>query len=624
MKPVEIQQLSHNKILIRSGNRFLVYDKGKVFEFNFDNGLSSKSFNCFYPDIEGNIWIGTLTNGLNKLKRNTFNSNINEHLFKESVRAIYQMRDSSIWIGFKHGQLQYIDKNKVLHNFPKRGESSIYSILEDRKGNKWIGTYSQGIYQYKANGDSTFLRSEGIFKPAFIRALFEDSKGVIWIGAEDGIHKFEHNDFKKIEGVGYENVTCVTESSKGVIYYGSFDGIGVIDGKHHSALSGFAKCNVRCIYEDKQGVVWVGTYGAGLIRYKNGYCFNFGAQNGMLNQYVSSIVEDEFGFLWMSSNQGMYRVEKNSLNNLAEGKSKILNSRNYLSADGLRNVEFNGGMQNSACTDNNGSIWFPTLSGVVTINPTVIIAQNQPKILIESISIDGQDFNLSNKPVINSTNNEIQIRYTIPTFSFSENVRFQYKLEGKHSDWVNAGSRRTAYFSNLSGGDYVFKVRSYEDPTNEVSFSFNVPIQLWYRTWFIACEILLGMLILYLLVRYRIRSIKMKEKAKTELNKEFAALELKALQAQMNPHFIFNALNSIQHFYLINDELQANEYMGKFSSLMRMFLEHSKSPFITLKEEVDLLKLYIDLENLQFENPFDIEFDLNPEIEGDFIEIPGM
>ena len=170
----------------------------------------------------------------------------------------------------------------------------------------------------------------------------------------------------------------------------------------------------------------------------------------------------------------------------------------------------------------------------------------------------------------------------------------------------------------------MFRVRSYEDPNNEASYSFKVPIPFWNRPWFVICEILLLALIIYLLLRYRIKSIKKREQVKTELNKQFATLELKALQAQMNPHFIFNALNSIQHFYLINDDLQANEYMGKFSSLMRMFLEHSKSTFITLKEETDLLKLYIDLENLQLERPFEINFNLVPDIEADFIKIPGM
>ncbi len=624
MKAVEIQQLSDGKILVHGGNRFMVYEEGKIFEFNVDNGLSGKTLNCFYPDTEGNIWIGTSINGLNKLKRHTFNANINEHLYRKPVRSIYQMRDSCIWIGFKGGEIQCIDKNNVLHNFPTHGKSGIYSILEDKRGNKWIGTYGNGIIIYKANGDTVKLRSAGIFKPAIIRALFEDSKGVIWIGAEDGIHQFENEEFTKLEGVGYENVSFIMEDSKGVIYYGSFDGIGVIAGKHHYTFPGLDKRMVRSIYEDKQKVLWVGTYGSGLSRCKDGHCFDFGVQNGMLNHNVSSIVEDAYGFLWMSSNQGMYRVEKKSLNNLAEGKSKVLNSRIYLKEDGIHNVEFNGGAQNSACIGNDGSILFPTLSGVVGVKPAVINGQSKPKVLIEGISIDGQDFNVSSDPAINSTNNEIQIRYTIPTFNFPQNVRFQYKLEGKQSDWVNAGSRRTAYFSNLSGGNYVFRVRSYEDPNNEASYSFKVPIPFWNRPWFVICEILLLALIIYLLLRYRIKSIKKREQVKTELNKQFATLELKALQAQMNPHFIFNALNSIQHFYLINDDLQANEYMGKFSSLMRMFLEHSKSTFITLKEETDLLKLYIDLENLQLERPFEINFNLVPDIEADFIKIPGM
>ena len=203
MNAVEMQQLTDHKILVRSKTSFMVYEGGKIFEFNLKNGLSGKTLTSFYQDSEDNIWIGTLIDGVNKLKRHTFNANFNKDLHTKPVRSIYRMRDSSIWIGFEHGEIQYTDKKNGLHQFPKAGKSSIYSILEDKRGDKWIGTYSQGIIRYKTNGDTIKLKSAGIFKPAFIRALYEDSKGIIWIGAEDGIYKYENERFQKIAGLGY-------------------------------------------------------------------------------------------------------------------------------------------------------------------------------------------------------------------------------------------------------------------------------------------------------------------------------------------------------------------------------------------------------------------------------------
>jgi LytS/YehU family sensor histidine kinase len=158
----------------------------------------------------------------------------------------------------------------------------------------------------------------------------------------------------------------------------------------------------------------------------------------------------------------------------------------------------------------------------------------------------------------------------------------------------------------------------------QTAVSFRVPFPFYKTTFFYGVMILPLIILVSGIGYFRIRYIKKKEHEKTKINKQYAALELKALQAQMNPHFLFNCLNTIKYFITTGDNDSAGKYLNKFSKLMRMFLEHSKSNTVTLNDEIELLNLYIELERMRFENGFNYTLSIEPELDTHSIVIPGM
>jgi len=207
---------------------------------------------------------------------------------------------------------------------------------------------------------------------------------------------------------------------------------------------------------------------------------------------------------------------------------------------------------------------------------------------------------------------------------FPEKLVYQYRLN--QGGWFTMQSNSLT-FPALQPSQYQLEVRAKKfngDWSESLQLDFEV-LPPWWRTWWAKLGyISLLLLVFGLIMKLQRRRFKLKEEERIRLNKLFTELELKALQAQMNPHFIFNALNAIQGFILDNDELKANNYLSNFSRLMRLYLESSKSKFISITQEVKLLKLYIELESLRFGSKYIFNIQAAPELLDERYKIPGM
>jgi hypothetical protein len=249
-------------------------------------------------------------------------------------------------------------------------------------------------------------------------------------------------------------------------------------------------------------------------------------------------------------------------------------------------------------------------------------------------------FKVLNEDVILKTSLEyadtINLTYKDYVFSFEFSAihltapnknRYAYTLEGFDKDWVYT-QRRFATYTNLDPGRYTFKVKASNNDGiwNDTGLSINIIISppFWKTLWFYALMSLLIAGIIWTLYKFRVGQIRKEEKLKTEFNKRLADVEMTALRAQMNPHFLFNCLNSINRFIVRNDAETASNYLTKFSRLIRLILQNSKSPTITLKSELEALKLYIDMEELRFENRFDHHIHVDENIETEYIEVPPL
>ncbi|HKX84622.1 MAG TPA: diguanylate cyclase, partial [Pyrinomonadaceae bacterium] len=261
---------------------------------------------------------------------------------------------------------------------------------------------------------------------------------------------------------------------------------------------------------DSDATLWIGTYDEGLSRFKDGKFVGYNEKKGLFNNGVFAIEEDERGFFWISSNRGIYRVSRKELNDLAEGTIAKVNSVGYGKEDGMLSTECNGGRQPASLRDEAGNFWFPTQDGVVKVDPHAEVQNpTAPTVVIEEMFAERESVDLRGQIDIEPGRKDLEIRYTGISLIKSGQVKFQYKLEGHDADWIDAGTRRTAYYSFLPPGEYTFYVKA-ANSDGVWSQPVMLKLELWpffYQTkLFLAlCAIgaLLGLLVVWKISVYQ-------------------------------------------------------------------------------------------------------------------------
>ncbi len=279
-------------------------------------------------------------------------------------------------------------------------------------------------------------------------------------------------------------------------------------------------------------MLWIGSYDGGLTRYKDNKFTRYTSKDGLFNDGVFQILEDERGNFWMSSNRGIYLVAKQQLNDFADGRVSRIESIAYSKADGLLETECNGGQHPAGIKAADGKLWFPTQLGVAVINPNDIKTNSSaPPVVIESIKIDNEQSAIGNLDAaieIAPGKNNLEITYTGLSFVKPEFVKFRYRLAGQDADWVEAGPRRTAYYSYLPPGDYNFQVIAANSDgvwnTEGATMTF-VVLPPFYRTWWfsvLSLVIIVGAA--YLFYRRRINQLKRHRQTQEQFSHELLSI----------------------------------------------------------------------------------------------------
>lgn len=338
---------------------------------------------------------------------------------------------------------------------------------------------------------------------------------------------------------------------------------------------------------------------------------------GFTTQFFYHFVFDGNDIIWCMTPAGLYSVDP--FRKKAE---------RFTITDGLGNDYINASLNIGP----NNTIQICYWKGFYVLNH---IKNSTPRILKPYLL----NFRVWNKPIqyirrnsttleLKSDENFISINFTAVDFVHSGKILFSYKLEGLEENWSEASERRFASFSHLPGGDYRFLVRVANEkgewgPVQEL-IRFNIATPYWKRTWFVLLASLVFTLLIFALYRYRINRVQRSEAHKTRLNKRLAEAEMRALRAQMNPHFIFNCLNSINRYIVKSDQQKASLYLTRFSKLIRLILDNSNSKAVSLEQDLEALKIYIEMESLRFENKFDFTVEVAPGTDVFNIQVPPM
>ncbi len=495
---------------------------GRFSSFTSKEGLSSDFVVAFYQDREGSLWVGTRGGGLNRFKEGKFLTySTREGLSHDLVRAIYETQDGSVWMATKGG-LSRLKDGRLTTYTTKDGLPSdvVTSLAEDHAGNLWIGSEG-GLTRLRDGRFTNYNKKDGLSHNS-VRAIHEDRAGNLWVGTRSGgLSCFREGRFTNYLGRGFPSnlVRCLYEDQAGHLWIGGERGLTRLkDGQFttYTTQDGLAHDSVCAIHEDRDGVLWIGTYGGGLSRFRDGKFTNYTTREGLFDDVVFRILEDGQENLWMSCNKGVFRVSKRELNDFAEGRVQTITSISYGAADGMKSSECNGGSQPAGWKTRDGRLWFPTIRGVAVIDPNNIRLNRQlPPVVIEQMVVNHQPVELRQQLQLPPSEGQLEFHYTALSFLAPGQVRFKYRLEGFDRDWVDAGTRRTAYYTNIPPGSYRFRVIACNSDGvwNEAgaSVEFDLKPHFYQTTWFyVLCALAISFTAAGL-YRLRIKNLRARE-----------------------------------------------------------------------------------------------------------------
>lgn len=644
-----------------------LYDPALNFITSFGSGvninnLSNEDVRSIYEDQAGTIWIGTYK-GLNKVDRNPgrFAHFQNEpddpnSLSNNIVYAILEDENNLIWIGTYEG-VNIFDRANEKYTFIKHNprdpgslsSNKIRTLALDSSGFIWIGTESDGMnrldrttgeitrYLHQADDPSSIVDNN-------ILSTFVDSRGRIWIGTVNkGVNIIDPGDgtCSLLSRSADSKVRLITnkiwtiyEDREGNIWIGTNDGLNKISPDLGSVVTyrndpsdplSISSNGIFSIYQDADGIFWLATMGGGLVRFDpvSVQFRKYTERDGLPNNVVYATLPDDEGNLWLSTNKGLSKFNK-------------LNGTfvNYDTKDGVAGNEFNA---SAYFRNKKGEMYFGGMNGINIFHPSEITLNKVPprmvftglrvlNDLLETVIDDGEIIRLHHNE------NFFSIEFSGLDYTNPSKNLYRYKLENYDEEWVFASAvQRRADYRKVDPGTYRFLVTGSNNDGvwNQEGISLTIIIKPpWWKNWmFRFAFALVTITLIWSIILLRISNIRKKHEVEKKIlliEKQVFELEQKALRLQMNPHFIFNSLNAIQNFVLANDTDKAVNYLAKFSHLMRMILANSTASLITLKDELNALTYYIDLEKLRFDDKFNYKIIREPAIDEEFVEIPPM
>lgn len=556
-----------------------------------------QSSSCVYVDEE-HIYIGQLLDGgIKIINKNTGNTRSitkdNSALLDDRIYQILEIDKDRLVIMGRGGVYVYdkiikrITKTKRFTRIIRWGYYAGDDIM-------WVSGEMKRIEKLDLKDMSTtsiFDSNDELPEVNVVTQIVEDTDGSIWIGGR--YHGLYH---------------YFPQSGKCEVYSQEAD-----DPRYQLSTS-----IIEAIYIDHKGDVWVGgRSGIDVIDQVTQSISSIGIAEGLKYVHICDIMQDDSLNYWIVTEQDISRFDNRT--------RKITSFDNE---DGFMNRRY----YYRSFAKFNGDFFVAGESGVDKFNPSNFgINLVPPQIVLSNINVMGKkyvsDIAIEKLDKITTAYNQnfidfdvLSLHYVVPRKN-----KIAYKFEDVHDDYINIGNRRNISFSGLSPGIHNLWIKG-SNSDNVWSEPKSITIDVaypWWRTWtfYISAFLFFGLTGWFALKTY-IASISKKQKEKERINTQMAELELKALSSQMNPHFLFNSLNSIKSLINQNKNAEASTFIIRYSRLIRQILNNSRSKFVRLQEEVDVISLYLELEKLRMGESFTFDIDMEDDVEADFIEIP--
>ncbi len=514
------------------------------------------------------------------------------------VRGFAKLPSGDYIISADRGIFQFSEKTKkvtdIREGLPvsptRRGQ-----VLLARSGYLWISDDSKGLIKWKPGAKTHRVYSNSLASFDSSRVfnrlvhLYEDSRGNIW--------------FQRIGGFGV--YVAERDSLISFVY-------------EKEPQKGFP--TAHAFAEDKKGRVWI-SGGDGLLGYAlssdpvRGVLYKMNIRDHGLQGQFSFMATDPNGEVWSYTPTELVKMNAENLTFSRYSFQYGVMEPDFYHFSFLPTGEMVFGgrnditIANPANFERNKELPIPYIVEMQVLNKPFPIRMDSSPLRLKA----GQNF--------------FSIGFSAQAYTLARETKFRYRLTG-FDDWTEAADRRFANYTNVPGGDYVFQlqVANNEGVWNEkiLELPIHIGTPFWLTWWFRIGVLLAIVGLIAWFYRYRISQVKKKEKMKTQYERKLANVEMTALLAQMNPHFLFNSLNSIDSYIIKNESKKASEYLNNFARLMRLILQNSRSNYISLKDELETLDLYLQMEGLRFKDKFQYEIQVDKQIDVSSTVIPPM
>jgi ligand-binding sensor domain-containing protein len=581
--------------------------------------LKDVVLNTSFMDRDGNLWLCSYTKGIYCLPVSRIRVfDAAGSLADDYVSSLLPIPGEKALTGYLSGKIQQIDtRDGTIRTLVENSQNDLSDRIRKMiysRDNRVIGVSDKGVFYSPPANPALFTKWNpyGLISMGG-KDIAEYAKGRYLVSTTHLLLNIALPE-QLMDTIYPGRTTCVGAGLQGDAWFGTLNGVYYIRNiekrqyEYYGNRNKLLTLRMNNIVQGSDGLVWMASANAGVLLLKNNEVLaQISAAQGLASDLCRNLyIEEGANKVWVATNNGVSCIRYNFYN--GEFRHSI---NNYNTSFGLPDNDIN------KVSLYNGNVYAATANGLAVF-PPLPPAQNIPVHVVE-IQVEGKLRTIAPKLELRYFENDIRIGYTGICFTCAGNLEYRYRMlkAGSDTNWVTTDAQ-VVNFSALHPGRYTFQVKTATGSgITSLEFIIRRP---WYGQWWFwglcAAAIVSAIVFMY---TQRIKKI---AREATQA-RQMAQLELQALRAQMNPHFLFNSLNAIQHFISENEGTRAQNYLGSFSRLMRLFLESSRSNYISLAQEKELLSLYLELEQVRFNNRFSYSIEIDPELNIGY-EIPAM
>jgi len=582
------------------------------------DGLPSNIVNSIFQDKENNLWFGTAA-GLSKLvtRQSITLYPMTDAFFENNYSyLLHPFKKNHLLVGTYKGAKIFNTLNQTFAPVSNNGNQIFFDVITNSYPTLLAGYFNLAVF------DSASIKYKKIIPLPlqFASKIINDKQGNFFLQHEGYLYFISGRMQQKIIN---HRITALLIDRRGDLWAGTWqDGVFrikyefsnnklIIIATHHFLPTE----DIRSLYEDSKGNIWVGTRYQGVYQFtkKENDSFaivNFDQKTGLTSNFIKGIREDVNGNYWIAFYLGIDKLIVTGNNYRIFNFSRV---NNYFTT--IIGME----------TDDEHTLWLATNDGLVKIKDGEMEKVSPLPVYITKVfSPDSIYSHTENKLQLTYRQNWLQFEFSSPGFTNEKQLLYSYRLkENEGTEWSKASNQHIVSYASLKPGDYTFEVRTLGwngQWGTPAIFKFVINSPFWQTWWFLVLSSMLFFAIIFWVVRKRVGMIR----SKAALKQQIAETEMMALKAQMNPHFMFNCINSIDAFIHTNDKYNATLYLNKFAKLLRNILDSSKQNIVFFSKDIETLKLYIELEELRNDNKFKTNIHIDKELLASDYKVPPL